>query len=133
VAVPPLDDAARRRASAAAMDARRLRAEWKGRLAAGEVSLADLLAAAAQDERLASMRIVDALGSLPGVGPKRVERILEHCRIASTRRLRGLGPRQRTALLEGGSDVLPSAARTGDAVPSDSAGRGHRVGGEDRG
>ena len=123
MAVPPLDDDARRRASAAAMDARRLRAAWKVRLAAGGTSLAELLEASVQDERLASMRIVDALGALPGVGPRRVERILEHCRIAPTRRVRGLGPRQREALLAGGWDVS-SAGRDGGAVGPGPRGRG---------
>lgn len=121
MAVPPLDDDARRRASAAAMDARRLRAAWKVRLAAGGTSLAELLEASVGDERLASMRIVDALGALPGVGPKRVELILEHCRIAPTRRVRGLGPRQREALLTGSWDVAIDRGIGGD--------RGHGDGG----
>jgi hypothetical protein len=46
------------------MEARRLRAEWKVRLASGAAGLADLLEASATDERLASMRVVDALGAL---------------------------------------------------------------------
>jgi len=112
VAVPLLDDDARRRASASAMEARRLRAEWKVRLASGAAGLADLLEASATDERLASMRVVDALGALPGVGPKGVTRILEHCRIAPTRRVRGLGPRQRAALVAGGWGVTGSSGST---------------------
>ena len=47
------------------------------------------------------MRVADALGALPGVGPRGVERILEDCGIARTRRLRGLGARQREKLLAG--------------------------------
>jgi len=101
VPVPPLDDDARRRALLAAADARRARAAWKSRLSSGDVDLAALLEAADADPALAGMRITDALGALPGVGPRGVERILEDCEIASTRRLRGLGARQRAALLEG--------------------------------
>jgi ribosomal protein S13 len=59
---------------------------------------------------LAGMRVADALAALPGVGPRAVERILEACGIAPTRRLRGLGPRQRAALT---APDGPAAPRTG--------------------
>jgi hypothetical protein len=101
VPVPLLDDDARRRAARAAIEARRHRADWKARLAAGEVGLAELLRASETDVALAGMRVADALGALPGVGPRGVERILEVCRIAPTRRLRGLGANQRNELLAG--------------------------------
>ena len=101
MSVPPLDDDARRRAGRSAVDARRSRAEWKARLACGEASLAELLAASEHEAPLGGMRVTDALGALPGVGPRGVERILDECRIAPSRRLRGLGPNQRRALLEG--------------------------------
>ena len=97
--VPPLDDDARRRASRSAVEARRERAGWKARLGAGETDLAALLAAAESEPALAGMRITEALGALPGVGPKGVERILDACGIAPSRRLRGLGANQRAALL----------------------------------
>ncbi len=99
--VPPLDDEARRDALRTAADVRRRRAAWKTRLAAGEATLAALLDAARDDAGLAGMRVGDALGALPGVGPRGVEHILDVCGIAPTRRLRGLGVRQRRALLDG--------------------------------
>lgn len=99
--VPPLDDDARRRASRSAVEARRTRAEWKGRLGSGEADLCALLDAAEHDAALAGMRVTEALGALPGVGPRSVERILGVCGIAASRRLRGLGPNQRAALLAG--------------------------------
>lgn len=101
MSVPPLDDDARRRALLGATEARRRRADWKMRLAQGEVGLRDLLEAADSDAVVAKMRVVDALGALPGVGPKGVERILESCAIAANRRIKGLGPRQRAALVAG--------------------------------
>jgi hypothetical protein len=101
VSLPPLDDDARRRALHGATEARRWRADWKARLARGEVGLGELITAADGDEVVAKMRVADALGALPGVGPKGVERILEGCSIAANRRLRGLGARQRAALLAG--------------------------------
>lgn len=102
--VPPLDDDARRRASRSAVEARRTRAEWKGRLGSGDAALAELLDAARHDPALAGMRITDALGALPGIGPRSIERILSTCGIAASRRIRGLGPNQRAALLEGSWD-----------------------------
>lgn len=99
--VPPLDDDARRRASESAVEARRARARWKARLASGEADLGALLHASEVEPALAGMRVSDALGALPGVGPRGVKRILETCGIASSRRLRGLGARQRAALLAG--------------------------------
>jgi len=99
VGVPLLDDEARRRASRSAVEARQERAEWKARLGAGQTDLAALLDAAETESALAGMRVADALGALPGVGPRGVERILDECRIAPSRRLRGLGVNQRAALL----------------------------------
>ena len=101
MAVPHLDDDARRRALLTAAESRRERAGWKARLADGSAGLAELLAAAEQSQAVAGMRVADALGALPGVGPRGVERILESCGIAPSRRLRGLGARQREALLAG--------------------------------
>ena len=99
--VPHLDDEARRRASRSAVEARRERAEWKTRLGAGAGDRAELLSAAEAEPARAGMRITDALGALPGVGPRGVERILSACDIAPSRRLRGLGAKQRAALIAG--------------------------------
>lgn len=101
MSVPPLDDDARRRASRSAVDARRSRAQWKARLGRGEADLAGLLEASEVDPALAGMRVAEALGALPGVGPKGVDAILTTCGIASSRRLRGLGRHQRAALVAG--------------------------------
>jgi len=101
VTVPPLDDDARRRALIGATEARRVRADWKLRLARGEADLGQLLEAADADAAVGKMKITDALGALPGVGPRGVERILQACAIAPSRRLRGLGVRQRELLLAG--------------------------------
>jgi hypothetical protein len=78
-----------------------VRAEWKRRLGAGEADIAMLLDAAHLDPALAGLRVADALGALPRIGPKNVARIMAECGIAPSRRLRGLGTRQRAALLSG--------------------------------
>jgi hypothetical protein len=99
VSVPPLDDEARRRASRSAVEARRVRADWKGRLGSGQADLADLLAAAEDEAALAGMRVDRRTRGAAGCRTARVERILASCGIAPTRRLRGLGPNQRASLL----------------------------------
>lgn len=109
--LPPLDDAARARARDRALAARRLRAEWKARLASGDADLDGLLTASEDEPALAGMRVADALGALPGVGPRAVARILEVCDIAPTRRLRGLGSRQRAALVAPDGPAAPRSGR----------------------
>ncbi len=97
--LPPLDDAVRARARERALASRRLRSAWKARLADGSADLEDLLTASDAEPALAGMRVADAVGALPGIGPRGTARILAGCDVASARRLRGLGPRQRAALV----------------------------------
>jgi hypothetical protein len=97
--LPELDDEQRRAALAKAAEARRIRAELKQMLKAGEVSLADVLARADSAEALAKMRVSDVLEAMPAYGPVKARRLMEDLDIAPTRRIRGLGPRQREALL----------------------------------
>ena len=44
--------------------------------------------------------MLSLLESLPGVGKVKARRIMEDIGISETRRVRGLGPQQRQALLE---------------------------------
>lgn len=97
--VPPLDPADRSRALEKAADARRRRADAKRRLKRGETSLADLLDEAADDAALNGMRVIEVIESMPAHGPVKAARLMEDLAIAPSRRLRGLGHRQRTALL----------------------------------
>jgi hypothetical protein len=98
--LPELDDDQRRAALAKAAEARRVRAELKQMLKAGEVSLGEVLDRADDADALAKMKVSDVLGSMPAYGPVKARRLMEDLDIAPTRRLRGLGPRQREALLE---------------------------------
>jgi ribosomal protein S13 len=45
------------------------------------------------------MKVIALLESMPGVGKIRAENLMERIGIASSRRLRGLGPNQLSALL----------------------------------
>jgi len=79
--------------------ARTVRAEARARLKAGTLSLRELLDQAEQDPRLAAMRVSALVTALPGYGPTRSEALMRRLRIADSRRIRGLGPKQRVALL----------------------------------
>ncbi len=97
--LPELDPEQRRAALVKAAEARRIRAELKQMLKAGEVSLREVLDRSSSAEPLAKMRVADVLEAMPAFGPVKARRLMEELGIASSRRLRGLGPRQREALL----------------------------------
>ena len=97
--LPELDDDARRDALNKAAEARKLRAEMKQRLKAGEIDLHKVLDRADDDEVIAKTRVSEILEALPKVGRVRARRIMERLDISSSRRLRGLGVNQRDRLL----------------------------------
>jgi transposase len=99
VALPQLTEEQRAAALEKAAAARRVRAELKERLKRGGTTLKDVLAAADNDEVLGKMKVSALLESLPGVGKVRAAQIMARLEIATSRRLRGLGDRQRKALL----------------------------------
>jgi hypothetical protein len=100
MSVPEIGDEARRAALVKAKQARQDRAALKVALKAGEVSLAEVLDAADRNAVVAKMRTVEVLESLPGVGKVTAGQLMDELAIADSRRLRGLGSRQRAALLE---------------------------------
>lgn len=98
--LPELDPEQRRAALDKATHARRIRAELKQMLKAGEVSLAEVLARSESAEPLAKMRVVEVIEALPAHGPVKARRVMDELAISPTRRLRGLGTRQRAALID---------------------------------
>lgn len=100
MSLPELDPEQRRAALQMAAEARRIRADLKQMLKSGEVTLAQVLERAEDAEPLAKMRVSEVLEAMPNVGKIRARRLMEKLDIAPTRRLRGLGPRQRQALLD---------------------------------
>lgn len=97
--VPPLTAEQRRAALHRAADARAVRADLKRRLKEGKLTFAGLLDRAASDEAVAKMKVIDAITSMPGIGPATGEQIMARLNIAASRRLRGLGAHQRAGLL----------------------------------
>jgi len=98
MALPELGPEERQAALAKAGEARRIRAELKQMLKAGEVSLDEVLDRATRTETLAKMRVHEVLEAMPAYGPVKARRLMEELEIAPSRRLRGLGTRQSQAL-----------------------------------
>jgi hypothetical protein len=100
VALPPLTDEQRAAALKKATDARRTRVELKDRLKRGQTTLTQVLADAATNDVIAHTRVSEVLTALPKIGKIKAHDIMNELAISPTRRLRGLGDRQRQALLE---------------------------------
>jgi len=96
---PQLTDEARMAALAKAAEVRRARAELKGELKAGSVTLGDLIDRADVDDVVGKMKVLTVLEALPGVGKVKARRTMDDVGIADSRRMRGLGDQQRAALL----------------------------------
>jgi DNA uptake protein ComE-like DNA-binding protein len=98
--LPTLTPEQRAEALAKAAQARKKRAEVKAELKSGKRSLGDVLQRAGNDETLGKMKVANVLESLPGVGKVRAQKIMEELDISATRRVRGLGSKQRAQLLD---------------------------------
>ncbi|MEX0699545.1 MAG: integration host factor, actinobacterial type [Acidimicrobiia bacterium] len=89
------------RAAALAMaaEARRVRAEIKELLRTGTLTFNEVLTRADTEAMIGGLKVESVLASLPGLGKIKTKRLLESLGIDGSRRLRGLGDRQRQALL----------------------------------
>src|SRR5512132_2181558 len=96
--LPTLTPEQRQQALEKAAEARRKRAELKAQLKSGNMSLATVLAKDS-DETVGKMKVSSVLESMPGVGKVRARKIMEKLDISSSRRVRGLGSKQKDALL----------------------------------
>ncbi len=96
--LPVLTDEQRKQALEKAAEARRKRAEIKGQLKSGKLTLRDMLSREG-DDTVGKMKVSTVLESLPGVGKVRARKIMEKLDISASRRIRGLGAKQRDALL----------------------------------
>jgi len=98
MALPQLTDEQRKAALEKAAAARHARAELRGKLKNGETTLEDILNS---DDPIASRMKVSALiESLPGYGKAKAAKIMDELGISATRRVKGLGARQREQLIE---------------------------------
>jgi hypothetical protein len=96
--LPVLTDEQRKQALEKAAEARRKRAELKGQLKSGKLTLTDVLSRQG-DDTVGKMKVSTVLESLPGVGKVRARKMMEKLDISTSRRVRGLGAKQRESLL----------------------------------
>ncbi|MBX3068186.1 MAG: guanylate kinase [Cryobacterium sp.] len=91
-----------------AIAARKARAAIKAAVSAGEISPLQVAMNAWQDRESAesSLRVRDLLLRIPGLGPVKVEQILAQLSIASSKRLGGLGRRQKAQFQEWASNLV---------------------------
>jgi predicted N-acetyltransferase YhbS len=95
---PPLTEEQRRQALEKAAVARRRRADLKDQLKSGRTTLKELLGRT-DDEVVGKMKVSTVLESLPGVGRVRARKLMERLDISESRRMRGLGAKQKENLL----------------------------------
>jgi len=106
VALPPLTPDQRAAALEKAAKARKDRAEVKYNLKRGSTTLPAVLKQGMTDDTVGKMKVSALLEAMPGVGKVRARQIMERLGIAESRRVRGLGANQRSALEnEFGSDI----------------------------
>ncbi|MHA6801769.1 integration host factor, actinobacterial type [Bounagaea algeriensis] len=100
MSLPTLTADQRDAALQAAARTRTARRDALDALRAGELTLPELLEQAETDpDVLGGIRLRTALLALSGVGAATADGVLDRCGIARTRRLRGLGTRQRAVLV----------------------------------
>lgn len=99
MATPPaLTPEQRAAALEKAAQARAAMADVKARLKIGSMSLAEALESS--DPAVGKLKVISLLEALPGLGKVKARRLMEEIGIADNRRVQGLGPQQRAALLE---------------------------------
>ncbi|MEA4882899.1 MAG: integration host factor, actinobacterial type [Clostridia bacterium] len=82
-----------------AQEVRSKRAQIRENLKAGQMGLEEILGKA-EDEVIGKMRVAYLLESLPRIGRVRSRQIMEEIGIDESRRVQGLGVRQKEALLK---------------------------------
>ena len=98
MALPQLTDEQRKAALEKAAAARHARAELRDNIKAGNITLEEVLNS---DDPIASRMKVSALiESMPGYGKAKAAKIMDELGISASRRVKGLGARQREQLLE---------------------------------
>lgn len=99
MALPTITEEQRRQALAKAVKTRQERAKLKGQLKDGSMTLSRMLADAGNPV-VGKMRVKSLLEALPGVGKVRAKKLMDQIGISETRRIQGLGKRQKDLLLK---------------------------------
>ena len=99
MALPNQTDEQRRAALEKAAQARHARAELRSKIKDGKISITEILNTV-DDPVIDKLKVKDMISSLPGYGAAKVTKIMEELGISDTRRIKGLGTRQKEALIE---------------------------------
>lgn len=99
MALPILSDEERRLALKKAAEARSARAALRAKIKSGELSFAAVLEKAG-DPVVDNFKVSTLIESLPGYGKAKAAKIMNELNISQSRRVRGLGERQKAHLLE---------------------------------
>ncbi|MCE5203746.1 MAG: integration host factor, actinobacterial type [Coriobacteriales bacterium] len=98
MALPNLSEADRKAALEKAAQARQARKELRQKIKSGKMSFADVMKNA-DDPIVARMKVSTLLESLPGYGKAKAAKIMDELEISESRRVQGLGARQREMLM----------------------------------
>ena len=96
--LPQLTDEQRKAALEKAAAARHARAELRDKIKQGEITLQEVIDS--DDPIAARMKVSALIESLPGYGKAKAAKIMNELGISPSRRVKGLGARQREQLLE---------------------------------
>ena len=99
MALPKLSDADRAAALKKAAEARQKRAALRADIKSGKLTFKAIMARS-DDPIVARMKVSALLESLPGFGKAKAARIMADLEISESRRVQGLGARQREMLME---------------------------------
>jgi DNA uptake protein ComE-like DNA-binding protein len=99
MALPNLSDADRKKALQKAAEARQKRAALRADIKAGKMTFAAVMKKS-DDPIVARMRVATLLESLPGFGKAKAAKIMNELEISESRRVQGLGARQREMLMQ---------------------------------
>lgn len=98
MALPQLTDEQRKAALEKAAAARHARAELRANIKSGSVTLEEVLDS--DDPVATRMKVSALIESLPGYGKAKASKIMSELGISPSRRVKGLGARQREQLIE---------------------------------
>lgn len=98
MALPQLSAEDRAKALEKAAAARHARAELRENIKAGKVALSEVLGS--DDPVAKRMKVSTLIESLPGYGKAKAAKVMDELGISESRRIQGLGSRQREELLK---------------------------------
>src|SRR3990172_85724 len=96
--LPKLTEEQRQEALKKAAEARQKRAELRKKLKSGDLKVQEIIEST-DDPIVSRMKVSSLLESLPGIGKARAQKIMQDAGISPTRRVQGLGSKQKEILI----------------------------------